>query len=215
LSSYSSVPDDSSQYQQIHHTQHHHNNQQHLKSQSSREQFSATENVVPPRVSVGDTEPSSVEQGEHSPAAYIDPTPQPDVELPQKAASGNEVSSGPDKQDCLTAVSTDHPHHRDHQATLSDDPMKHTATTSLKSSWADGESNGGPLHDRMPSELSQPPALEALSRDPTVVPSTTNHTIPPNTNSATLDTLESQMAALHGAGGANTPWQPFPSYYQH
>ena len=46
--------------------------------------------------------------------------------------------------------------------------------------------------------LNVPVTIGVRSRHPTVV-----H----------MDSLESQMAALHGAAGANTPWQEFNENY--
>jgi len=49
--------------------------------------------------------------------------------------------------------------------------------------------------------------LEALG-EPAVLPCHPPPAVPHG-----LDSLESQMAALHGAAGANTPWQEFNENY--
>ena len=103
--------------------------------------------------------------GDHSPAAYIDPAPQPDV----------EPYRDPNKSSVIV------PNMNKHGITGKD--------------WADS--------CREPSTVD----LEALG-EPAVLPCHPPPAVPHG-----LDSLESQMAALHGAAGANTPWQEFNENY--
>jgi len=100
--------------------------------------------------------------GDHSPAAYIDPAPQPDVEPFNKSS------------------------------VIVANLNKHGITGK---DWSES--------CREPTTVD----LEALG-EPAVLPNQ-----PPLAAQHGLDSLESQMAALHGAAGANTPWQEFNENY--
>jgi len=103
--------------------------------------------------------------GDHSPAAYIDPAPQPDV-VPFRDPSKSSV------------IVTNMNKHQQHGITGKE--------------WVD--------NCREPTTVD----LEALG-EPT--------SLPPQPNLPVHMDIESQMAALHGATGANTPWQEFNEKY--
>jgi len=104
--------------------------------------------------------------GDHSPAAYIDPAPQPDVEPFRDPSKSSVIVPNMSK-------------HQQHGITGKE--------------WVDT--------CREPTTVD----LEALG-EPTSLPPQPN--LPVH-----MDSLESQMAALHGAAGANTPWQEFNEKY--
>lgn len=104
--------------------------------------------------------------GEHSPAAYIDPTPQPDVE--PSPMSQNVIKPGVGIQGVPT-----------------------------NKNWNNS------------CDTSRDPAAEELAAMGVKVPPL----IPMNHSTPQIDSIDAQMAALHGAGGANTPWQEFHENY--
>eukprot|EP00092_Neocalanus_flemingeri_P106507 GFUD01136666.1.p1 GENE.GFUD01136666.1~~GFUD01136666.1.p1 ORF type:complete len:742 (+),score=197.50 GFUD01136666.1:35-2260(+) len=119
----------------------------------------------PVTISASSNKTSSPIVGDHSPAAYIDPAPQPDV----------EPYRDPNKSSVIV------PNMSKHGITEKD--------------WVDS--------CREPTTVD----LGALG-EPGVLPCQ-----PPLAAQHGLDSLESQMAALHGAAGANTPWQEFNENY--
>jgi len=120
-------------------------------------------NHVPAKVTTPLNKTNSPSVGDHSPAAYIDPAPQPDV----------EPYRDPNKSSVIVP-----------------NMSKHGITGK---EWVDS--------CREPTTVD----LEALG-EPTSLPPQPN--LPVH-----MDSLESQMAALHGAAGANTPWQEFNEKY--
>jgi len=119
------------------------------------------------------------DEGEQSPAAYIDPNPQPDVE--------------PHKQHSVIQSVIQKNGHRQKQ----DLPV----TSNFVKPWETPEGS----RETSTLDLS---ALGASSHH-------LHHQDPSVGAMPSLDSLESQMAALHGPGGANTPWHTSQfDYYQ-
>eukprot|EP00090_Calanus_glacialis_P047391 TRINITY_DN9821_c0_g1_i2.p1 TRINITY_DN9821_c0_g1~~TRINITY_DN9821_c0_g1_i2.p1 ORF type:complete len:789 (-),score=253.30 TRINITY_DN9821_c0_g1_i2:694-3006(-) len=129
--------------------------------QESLETAQKEQSQAPVKVSTPPNKTNSPSVGDHSPAAYIDPAPQPDV----------EPYRDPNKSSVIVP-----------------NMSKHGITGK---EWVDS--------CREPTTVD----LEALG-EPTSLPP------PPPVH---MDSLESQMAALHGAAGANTPWQEFNENY--
>jgi len=115
------------------------------------------------KISTPLTKTSSPVVGDHSPAAYIDPAPQPDV----------EPYRDPNKSSVIV------PNMSKHGITGKEwsDNCREPTTVDL-------------------GALGEPTSLNAQPH-----------------SQENLDSLESQMAALHGAEGAHTPWQEFNEYY--
>jgi len=125
------------------------------------------------------SEGSKDQLGEHSPAAYIDPNPQPDVE------PGLNLAQSMDKQETFARDKVD-----EHK------PGSSLPGAGFTKPWEEEEQEGRARVQAEDSTLD----LSALQ----------------GAQQQEADSLESQMAALHGTQGGNTPWHAFQNaYYQH